>query len=758
MNDLDKIYDWVGDYNHGIAIVVKDDKYGAIDLNGREVIPLQYDKLDKYDGEKVKAFYKGHEGYVNGKGVPLVRKRLLEYEVDDYFNRSIYVALPKQYNWGYEFVGNYVKVIQGDKYGIAYSSFPERINPPSDLFGEYKKFMKEFCNNREFKEIIPPIYDNIDIITNESETVELRYDYGDYYDQIETINIFTFICIKGKHKFLINDNGCIICELMKKPSKLMNTLSTNDKPFVKWGKEGAFNGLSIVQSKEEGKFGCIDKTGNFIIPMDYQRMDFSNGFITANRGGKSFVFDASGDVIFEMEANCLEVICINVYIANSSKIIIAKSGDFLEIETKLNIECRSCSRDNDFIKICGWDRKMEKRYGIANIHAQILLPFEFHKIGGFEDGFSIVRKNKFYGVVNSQYEMVIPCLYKSIAYDKNSGIFISDLGYMTKTGEHILYVNNHNLIIDSKYRHIDEFINGIAVADIVIDKKLKYGIVGIQGEEILPPIYSFIKRLSNGMFKYGFDGKVGVLDRLGNCVTPNKYLSVGEYENGLSCIISSADGTYTKDSLKEYGYMDWEGNIVLSSCSFLSKQLNGLSVICRKGTWGFYEVKQQKLAIVEGVSFLGLIYDGLAKANYGGTFTTDKVIGGKWGFVDRKGKIAITPMFDYAFNFSDGIATVKMGDKYGFINSTGVLIVPCEYDKVESHFIEGEGKLIKGNTVYVFNRSGEIVSNHYLEKESDSNWAGNSSSYSKYGGYNGFDDQTIDEAFDGNPELTWNVD
>ena len=30
--------------------------------------------------------------------------------------------------------------------------------------------------------------------------------------------------------------------------------------------------------------------------------------------------------------------------------------------------------------------------------------------------------------------------------------------------------------------------------------------------------------------------------------------------------------------------------------------------------------------------------------------------------------------------------------------------------------------------------------------------------YSKYGGYNGYDDDTIDSAFEGNPELTWNID
>ena len=30
--------------------------------------------------------------------------------------------------------------------------------------------------------------------------------------------------------------------------------------------------------------------------------------------------------------------------------------------------------------------------------------------------------------------------------------------------------------------------------------------------------------------------------------------------------------------------------------------------------------------------------------------------------------------------------------------------------------------------------------------------------YSRYGGYNGYDDDTIDSAFEGEPELTWNID
>ena len=46
----------------------------------------------------------------------------------------------------------------------------------------------------------------------------------------------------------------------------------------------------------------------------------------------------------------------------------------------------------------------------------------------------------------------------------------------------------------------------------------------------------------------------------------------------------------------------------------------------------------------------------------------------------------------------------------------------------------------------------EYVANNYYNDDDDS------PSYEKYGGYNGYDDDTIDYGFDGHPEATWNVD
>lgn len=45
-----------------------------------------------------------------------------------------------------------------------------------------------------------------------------------------------------------------------------------------------------------------------------------------------------------------------------------------------------------------------------------------------------------------------------------------------------------------------------------------------------------------------------------------------------------------------------------------------------------------------------------------------------------------------------------------------------------------------------------------MEHEDDDFDDSYGSSTEKYGGYNGFSDDVIDDAFDGDPEATWNVD
>ena len=62
--------------------------------------------------------------------------------------------------------------------------------------------------------------------------------------------------------------------------------------------------------------------------------------------------------------------------------------------------------------------------------------------------------------------------------------------------------------------------------------------------------------------------------------------------------------------------------------------------------------------------------EGLASA-------TDK--NEQWGYIDRIGRVAIPFQFKYAGMFQDGIARVRLGDKFFFIDKTGSRVTP-EFD------------------------------------------------------------------------------
>ena len=53
--------------------------------------------------------------------------------------------------------------------------------------------------------------------------------------------------------------------------------------------------------------------------------------------------------------------------------------------------------------------------------------------------------------------------------------------------------------------------------------------------------------------------------------------------------------------------------------------------------------------------------------------------GGKWGYINREGRVVIEPAYDYAHAFHDGRALIKVGKKYGYIDGRGVLVVPPKY-------------------------------------------------------------------------------
>ena len=56
-------------------------------------------------------------------------------------------------------------------------------------------------------------------------------------------------------------------------------------------------------------------------------------------------------------------------------------------------------------------------------------------------------------------------------------------------------------------------------------------------------------------------------------------------------------------------------------------------------------------------------------------------IGDKYGYIDRSGQVLIAPRFDYAQIFSEGLARIVMNRRSGYIDKTGTIVIAPRFHK-----------------------------------------------------------------------------
>lgn len=84
-------------------------------------------------------------------------------------------------------------------------------------------------------------------------------------------------------------------------------------------------------------------------------------------------------------------------------------------------------------------------------------------------------------------------------------------------------------------------------------------------------------------------------------------------------------------------------------------------------------------------------------------------IGGKWGYVDKVGNIAVPFNYDaVAERFHEGLAWAKRGTKFGFIDAKGKWIIKPKFDTVVD-FHRGRALVRKDTGWYMLDPRGKIV-------------------------------------------------
>ena len=81
--------------------------------------------------------------------------------------------------------------------------------------------------------------------------------------------------------------------------------------------------------------------------------------------------------------------------------------------------------------------------------------------------------------------------------------------------------------------------------------------------------------------------------------------------------------------------------------------------------------------------------------------------GGKWGFSDGF-KTVIPAMYDEVFCFKEGLASVEIDGKCGYIDSENNVVIPLDYD-IAMSFSEGLAMVAKGEKCGYINKNNEVV-------------------------------------------------
>ena len=105
----------------------------------------------------------------------------------------------------------------------------------------------------------------------------------------------------------------------------------------------------------------------------------------------------------------------------------------------------------------------------------------------------------------------------------------------------------------------------------------------------------------------------------------------------------------------------------------------------------------------------------------------------KLGFVDKTGKEVIPLKYDGVISFSEGLALVRYKGKYGFIDKTGKEVIPLKYDEVDD-FSEGLAKVkLNGKWGFVDKTGKEVIPLKYNDADSFSKGLAKVKLNGKYG-------------------------
>ena len=295
----------------------------------------------------------------------------------------------------------------------------------------------------------------------------------------------------------------------------------------------------------------------------------------------------------------------------------------------------------------------------------------------------------------------------------------NDLARVKKDDKYGFIDRSKNLVAPMIYEEAGHFGGNISR----VKRNGKWGIVNTSGTEIISCIYDEVRYFSEtSCVIVTLNGKHGVINLLGNMIIPIKYDVIENPRAGIFEARLFGESTYFSGTGKEY---DRRGTAYYRRLTIVGKN-NKYGYVNNEGievipliydeVKNFFESTKLALVKKDGIY---LIIDESGKirrtTNYltadyvsdkGAWVQNDK---GKYGYINPNGEEFITCQYDYAYDFRENLARVRLNNLWGFIDTQGNVVIPFRYNRANNFDRDGYAKVLLNGEEIIIDKQGNRV-------------------------------------------------
>lgn len=304
-----------------------------------------------------------------------------------------------------------------------------------------------------------------------------------------------------------------------------------------------------------------------------------------------------------------------------------------------------------------------RQFGFIDRSGKVVVPAKFDKVEEFHDSRAIVYIGSNAGYIDPSGQLVIPAVY-STARD-----FANGRALVSRDGKYAVIDTAGKTVAEVPYRVLGDYSGGLAVVQRPRSgaTPAAYGYIDRDGKMVIEPRFMLAGAFpadGNGLAVGGLDREWCYFDRTGKIVMRLPMEGHDRAPGFHDGLLVWKDGFH-------WGYRDMAGNWAIEAKFDDARDFeNGFAAVEKDGKWIRIDTKGRTVPEKKGPRALHAASDGLTLAEDGD----------RMGYLLPNGNPAFEfRKYEAAFDYQCGMARIKLDGKFGYMDRSGRLAIPNQF-------------------------------------------------------------------------------